>query len=102
MDEDEPDLSTKAPYIPMNGGDDFPLLSNDLMWNAIPNQKIIKSTKTANLNTSSLANLLCTSVTKSTIKSNDHGGGITNTNTIINNRNINNNNHNTNFGNRSK
>lgn len=83
MDEDDPDISMKAPYIPMNGGDDFPLLtSNDLMWNAISSaQKPIvnknDSKLPTNLNTSSLANLLCSTINKANIKPNDQGGGLT-------------------------
>lgn len=80
MDEEDPELSLKAPYIPMTGGDDFPLLtSNDLMWNAIPNQKAIKNAKTPDLN-SSLAHLLCSTVNKTTVRMNDHGGGLIGTN----------------------
>lgn len=82
MDEDDSDISMKAPYIPMNGGDDFPLLtSNNLMWNAIPStQKPIinknDSKLPTNLNSSRLANLLCSTINKATIKPNDQGGGL--------------------------
>lgn len=75
--DDDPELSMKAPYIPMNGGDDFPLLtSNDLMWNALPDQKILKPTSKSPDFNSSLAHLLCSNVNKTTIKPNDHGGGL--------------------------
>lgn len=70
--EDDPDLLLKAPYIPMNVTDDLPLLmSNDLMWssNEKKHQQLTE-------NSSSLAQLLSTSLNKHNLKSNDHGGGL--------------------------
>lgn len=68
--EDESDLVTKAPYITMNMGDDLPLLmSDDLMWNS--NEKSRASPDSS----SSLAQLLCSSINKHS-RSNDHGGGL--------------------------
>lgn len=68
--EDEPDLTMKAPFIPMN--DDLPLLmSNDLMWSN--NEKHKNQLPD---NNSSLAQLLSTSLSKHNLKANDHGGGM--------------------------
>lgn len=39
---DTEDLSFKAPYIPMSGGDDLPLfmsVGSDLMWSASPTSR---------------------------------------------------------------
>lgn len=71
--EDDPELILKAPYIPMSGTDDLPLLmSNDLMWSS--NEK--KHQHQLPESTSSLAQLLSTSMNKHILKSNDHGGGL--------------------------
>ncbi|KAJ3637776.1 hypothetical protein MTP99_001208 [Tenebrio molitor] len=68
--EEETDLVAKAPYITMNMGDDLPLLmSDDLMWNS--NEKSRSSPDSS----SSLAQLLCSSINKHS-RSNDHGGGL--------------------------
>lgn len=71
--DDDPDLAMKAPYIPMNLADDLPLLmaNNDLMWSSHNDKN--KSIPDSN---SSLAQLLSSSVSKHSLKSNDHGGGI--------------------------
>ncbi|RZC32292.1 hypoxia-inducible factor 1-alpha, partial [Asbolus verrucosus] len=68
--EEESELVSKAPYITMNMGEDLPLLmSNDLMWNS--NEK----SKSSPDSSSSLAQLLCSSLNKHS-RSNDHGGGL--------------------------
>ncbi|KAK4884081.1 hypothetical protein RN001_000352 [Aquatica leii] len=73
MDEEDPELIMKAPYIPMNIGDDLPLLmSDDLIWNPNTNEK--NNNKGPDVN-SSLAQLLCSNVNKP-CKVNDHGGGL--------------------------
>ncbi|XP_031332035.1 uncharacterized protein LOC116162537, partial [Photinus pyralis] len=75
MDEEDPELIMKAPYIPMNIGDDLPLLmSDDLIWNPNSNEKNNSHSKGPDIN-SSLAQLLCSNVNKSR-KVNDHGGGL--------------------------
>lgn len=75
IDEDDPDLVMKAPYIPMNIGDDLPLLmSDDIVWSASSDKT--NSNKSPDIN-SSLAQLLCANGTKeSPCKMNDHGGGM--------------------------
>lgn len=49
LSEDDIDLSTRAPYIPMSEGDDLPLLTEDLMWSAFSDEmslhKTIKDTQ---------------------------------------------------------
>ena len=68
--EEDSDLVSKAPYINMNMADDLPLLmSDDLMWNS--NEKSRSSPDSS----SSLAQLLCSSINKHS-RSNDHGGGL--------------------------
>ncbi|KAF5274064.1 hypothetical protein FQR65_LT04462 [Abscondita terminalis] len=80
MDEEDPELIMKAPYIPMNIGDDLPLLmSDDLIWN--PNSTDKNNSKGPDIN-SSLAQLLCSNVSKP-CKGNDHGGGLIE-NTVLN------------------
>lgn len=72
--EDDPDLLLKAPYIPMNGTDDLPLLmSNDLMWSS--SEKKNNGLHQLSESNSSLAQLLSTSMNKHGLKANDHGGG---------------------------
>lgn len=65
----------KAPYIPMNIGDDLPLLmSDDIVWSASSDKT--NSNRAPDIN-SSLAQLLCANGTKeSPCKMNDHGGGM--------------------------
>lgn len=65
----------KAPYIPMNIGDDLPLLmSDDIVWSATSDKT--NSNKAPDIN-SSLAQLLCGSGNKEPpCKTNDHGGGM--------------------------
>lgn len=71
--EDDPDLVMKAPYIPMNFSDDLPLLmSNDLMWNN--NEKNKNHTRVPE-NSSTLAQMLGSSVNKRSLKGTDRGGG---------------------------
>lgn len=38
LDNDDIDLSMRAPYIPMNENDDLPLLTEDLMWSAFSDE----------------------------------------------------------------
>lgn len=38
LENDDIDLSMRAPYIPMNEGDDLPLLTEDLMWSAFSDE----------------------------------------------------------------
>lgn len=69
--DDDIDLTMRAPYIPMSGGDDLPLLlSEDLMWGAFPEglslHKDIKAINHINQSSkidSSLAALLCGNTT---------------------------------------
>lgn len=69
--DDDIDLTMRAPYIPMSGGDDLPLLlSEDLMWGAFPEGlslhkdiKAINHLNQSNKIDSSLAALLCGSTT---------------------------------------
>lgn len=69
--DDDIDLTMRAPYIPMSGGDDLPLLlSEDLMWGAFPEglslHKDIKAINYINQSSkidSSLAALLCGNTT---------------------------------------
>lgn len=69
--DDDPELTMKQPYIPMNACDDLPLLiSQDIMWNNNANER----NKSNVTNNSSLAQLLCSTVNKQ-IKS-DEGGGL--------------------------
>lgn len=66
--DDDSDLAMKAPYIPMNMGDDLPLLlTDDLMWG--PNDRDIKPEN------SHLAQLLCTSINNCLKASEDDSGG---------------------------
>lgn len=48
LNDDDIDLSMRAPYIPMNENDDLPLLTEDLMWSAFSDEmslhKSIKDT----------------------------------------------------------
>lgn len=75
MEDD--DLAMKAPYIPMNMADDLPLLmSDDLMWNTNDKEKVIRDSS------SSLAQLLSSSVNKQSITTKDHGGGMLNDSNI--------------------
>ncbi|XP_044264882.1 hypoxia-inducible factor 1-alpha isoform X3 [Tribolium madens] len=68
--EDESDLVVKAPYITMNMGDDLPLLlSDDLMWSSSEKSRASPDSS------SSLAQLLCSSINKHS-RPNDHGGGL--------------------------
>lgn len=68
--DDDPDLTLKAPFIPMNTCDDLPILmSQDSMWNTNDRHR------SSSGNNSSLAQLLCSSVNKQT-KGIDEGGGI--------------------------
>lgn len=50
LNDDDIDLSMRAPYIPMNENDDLPLLTEDLMWSAFSDEmslhKSIKDTIT--------------------------------------------------------
>lgn len=80
--EEDPDLVMKAPYIPMNMGDDLPLLiSEDLMWSN--SEKSNNScNKSGTETSSSLAQLLSSSVKKSSITGPDHGGGISKTKSL--------------------
>lgn len=66
--DDDPDLSMK--------GDDLPLLMpDDIMWNSNScDNKNRHSTSCSEGGGSSLAELLSSSVKKSKLKSNDHGG----------------------------
>lgn len=74
---DEEAELTKAPYIPMNMGDDLPLLlADDLMWNS--NERAKGSPDSS----SSLAQLLCSSLNKHS-RSNEHGGGILHSDQIM-------------------
>lgn len=49
LNDDDIDLSMRAPYIPMNESDDLPLLTEDLMWSAFSDEmslhKTIKDTQ---------------------------------------------------------
>ncbi|KAF5271116.1 hypothetical protein FQA39_LY08254 [Lamprigera yunnana] len=84
MEEEDPELIMKAPYIPMNIGDDLPLLmSDDLIWNPNSNDKNNCNSKGPDVN-SSLAQLLCSTVNKP-CKVNDHGGGLVVDDNVINN-----------------
>lgn len=38
LENDDIDLSMRAPYIPMNESDDLPLLTEDLMWSAFSDE----------------------------------------------------------------
>lgn len=38
LNDDDIDLSMRAPYIPMNESDDLPLLTEDLMWSAFSDE----------------------------------------------------------------
>lgn len=38
LENDDIDLSMRAPYIPMNESDDLPLLTDDLMWSAFSDE----------------------------------------------------------------
>lgn len=74
--EDDPDIIMKAPYISMNTCEDLPLLmSPDIMWNTND-----KKSNGGN-NSSSLAQLLCSSVKQ--IKNTDHGGGLLQTDQMM-------------------
>lgn len=74
MEEEDPELVMKAPYIPMNIGDDLPLLmSDDLVWSGSSDKT--NSNKSPDIN-SSLAQLLCSNVNKEPCKPSDHGGGL--------------------------
>ncbi|XP_025831402.1 hypoxia-inducible factor 1-alpha-like [Agrilus planipennis] len=77
LEDDDPDLLMKAPYIPMDMGDDLPLLiPDDLVWNSSAEKKCTKEMEKAapDVN-SSLAQLLCSSTNKHGPKSIDKGGG---------------------------
>lgn len=77
--EDDTDLVIKPPYVSMNMVDDLPLLmSDDLMWNNTD------KTKTTQDNSSSLAQLLCSSINKHN-RANDHGGGILQSSQVLDN-----------------
>ncbi|KAL1513012.1 hypothetical protein ABEB36_002499 [Hypothenemus hampei] len=81
--EDDPDMIMKTPYMPMNFSDDLPLLmSNDLMWNT--NEKSKNGTRLTD-NSSTLAQMLGSSVNKRCLKGTDRGGGgtVEETNTDI-------------------
>lgn len=83
MDDDDPDL-IKGPYIPMAGGDELSLLSDDVLWTSNNNEKTNNnsSSKSSDIN-SSLAQLLCSNVNKP-CKVNDHGGGLIQSNNLLN------------------
>lgn len=43
LDNDDIDLSMRAPYIPMNENDDLPLLTEDLMWSAFSDEVSLRA-----------------------------------------------------------
>lgn len=50
LNDDDIDLSMRAPYIPMNESDDLPLLTEDLMWSAFSDElSLHKSMKDASI-----------------------------------------------------
>lgn len=53
LNDDDIDLSMRAPYIPMNESDDLPLLTEDLMWSAFSDEmslhKAIREPSTATI-----------------------------------------------------
>lgn len=66
LDNDDIDLSMRAPYIPMNENDDLPLLTEDLMWSAFSDDlslhKDIKQQNAASNGTGCVGNIAINSI----------------------------------------